>query len=224
MIKDERPILVIDDNTEQQLIYKKVLNKEGFTNLSEFSSADDFFNSLNKLKKSDKPFPEYDLILLDINMPGTDGIEACKKLKTLEKYKDTPIIILTGMIDDLTMTEAFNAGAHDYIKLPFSKIELLSRVKAALRLKREIDEKKFILEEKDELLSDLKDALENIKTLTGLIPICANCKNIRGDDGYWDQVEVYITKHSQAVFTHGICPSCAEKLYKEARDLKLKSK
>jgi hypothetical protein len=61
----------------------------------------------------------------------------------------------------------------------------------------------------------LQGALDNIRTLEGLLPMCANCKNIRDDDGYWQQVEVYIRNHSEAEFSHSICPSCAQKLYPE---------
>jgi len=59
----------------------------------------------------------------------------------------------------------------------------------------------------------LQGALDNIKTLEGLLPMCANCKNIRDDDGYWQQVEVYIRQHSKAQFSHSICPKCAHQLY-----------
>jgi hypothetical protein len=59
----------------------------------------------------------------------------------------------------------------------------------------------------------LKEALENIKTLEGLLPMCANCKNIRDDNGYWQQVEIYIRQHSKAEFSHSICPKCARQLY-----------
>jgi hypothetical protein len=61
----------------------------------------------------------------------------------------------------------------------------------------------------------LQEALDNIETLEGLLPICANCKNIRDDDGYWQQVEVYIRNNSKVEFSHSICPTCAQKLYPE---------
>lgn len=60
---------------------------------------------------------------------------------------------------------------------------------------------------------ELKEALKHIKTLSGLLPICSSCKNIRDDKGYWSQIERYISTHSQAEFTHSICPACAKKLY-----------
>jgi PAS domain S-box-containing protein len=68
-------------------------------------------------------------------------------------------------------------------------------------------------EEREKLIEELQTALENIKTLSGLIPICANCKKIRDDQGYWHDVAIYVRDHSEADFTHGICPDCAKKLY-----------
>lgn len=69
------------------------------------------------------------------------------------------------------------------------------------------------IEERDALLSELKTAMDNVKTLGGLIPICSSCKKIRDDAGYWNILETYLTKHSDAQFSHGICPDCAQKLY-----------
>ena len=68
-------------------------------------------------------------------------------------------------------------------------------------------------EEKDSLISELQKALNEVKTLRGFIPICASCKKIRDDEGYWQQVEDYISEHSDAVFSHGICQECEKKLY-----------
>ncbi|MDA8106474.1 MAG: PAS domain-containing protein [Nitrospiraceae bacterium] len=80
------------------------------------------------------------------------------------------------------------------------------------RLQREIAERKRAEMEKEWLIRELEDAFSNLKTLSGLLPICAWCKKIRDDGGYWKQVEAYIAEHSNAEFTHGICPDCAEKL------------
>ena len=71
----------------------------------------------------------------------------------------------------------------------------------------------------------LQETLEEVKTLSGLLPICANCKKIRDDDGYWNQIEGYIQKHSGAKFSHGICPQCTEDLYKDEKwyqDMKIR--
>ena len=69
--------------------------------------------------------------------------------------------------------------------------------------------------EREKLIKELREALNKVKTLSGLLPICANCKKIRDDRGYWNQIEAYIGKHSDARFSHGICPECARKLYPE---------
>ena len=78
---------------------------------------------------------------------------------------------------------------------------------------RDISKRKQIEEERDQLIKSLQDSLAKIKTLSGMLPICASCKNIRDDKGYWNQIETYIHNHSEAQFTHGICPECAKKLY-----------
>ena len=67
--------------------------------------------------------------------------------------------------------------------------------------------------EKSEAIKELHKALEEVKTLSGFLPICAACKKIRDDKGYWNQIEAYISEHSEAEFSHGICPECAKKLY-----------
>ena len=85
---------------------------------------------------------------------------------------------------------------------------------------RDISEHKRAEEERERLISKLQEALNNIKTLKGLLPICANCKKIRDDKGYWNQIEAYIKEHSDAEFSHSICPSCAEKLYGHYKNTK----
>ena len=80
---------------------------------------------------------------------------------------------------------------------------------------RNITERKQAEEERERLILELRDALSKLKTLSGMLPICASCKKIRNDEGYWEQVETYITDHSAAEFTHGLCPDCSKRLYPE---------
>lgn len=82
-------------------------------------------------------------------------------------------------------------------------------IKFHISLRQEMENKK------DALIIELKEALDEVKTLRGFLPICASCKKIRDDKGYWQQVESYISAHSEAVFSHGICPECAKRLYPE---------
>ncbi len=84
---------------------------------------------------------------------------------------------------------------------------------ANLAQQREIDERKRVEEEREKLIYELQEALNKVKTLSGLLPICASCKKVRDDSGYWNQIEVYIRDHSEADFSHSICPDCAKELY-----------
>ena len=109
-------------------------------------------------------------------------------------------------------------------KKPFEAVEVLQLASALTEKRRLHEEAKGQLERLERLVrertsalektnAELTEALGSVQTLSGLIPICAGCKKIRDDRGYWDQVESYITKHSDAKFTHGICPECSRKYY-----------
>ncbi|MFA4829300.1 MAG: PAS domain S-box protein [Thermodesulfovibrionales bacterium] len=94
------------------------------------------------------------------------------------------------------------------------------KVVASVTAFSDITERKKIEKEREELINELQDALAKVKQLSGMLPICASCKKIRDDKGYWNQIEVYIRDHSEAEFTHGLCPECAKKAYKELDELK----
>ena len=87
----------------------------------------------------------------------------------------------------------------------------LERINKEMQL--EMEERIRVQDEKDWLIMELKDAMSNVKTLGGLLPICASCKKIRDDKGYWNQIESYLRKHSELEFSHGVCPDCAKKIY-----------
>jgi PAS domain S-box-containing protein len=86
------------------------------------------------------------------------------------------------------------------------------------KIVRDISERKKLEREREMLIKQLQDAISNIRTLGGLIPICSNCKKIRDDKGYWNHLEKYLSEHSEATLSHGICPDCAKKLYPEVFD------
>ena len=92
-----------------------------------------------------------------------------------------------------------------------------------LAVKEDITARKQTEAERSQLIQELKNALANVKSLSGLLPICASCKKIRDDKGYWDQVESYVQKHSEATFTHGLCPDCIRKLYPDQAEAVLGS-
>jgi len=152
-----------------------------------------------------------DLILLDIMMPGMDGLEVCEKLKADTGTKDIPIIFLTARTDTESIVKGFEIGAADYVTKPFRQSELIARIKTHLELQNARDEQK-------RLIAELQKSLGEIKTLRGLIPICSFCKKIRNDENYWEQVEVYVGRHTGAQFSHSYCPSCMKKHYPEFYD------
>jgi PAS domain S-box-containing protein len=86
---------------------------------------------------------------------------------------------------------------------------------ALVGVAREISERKKFEHDREKMITELRDALSEVKALSGLLPICSSCKKIRDDQGYWTQVETYISKHSEAVFTHGLCPDCTKEYFPE---------
>ena len=207
-------ILIIDDSVDNRMLFKYILENAGYTDVLTAGSAHDAFKVLGMENPSEAD-SVVDLILMDIMMPEMDGIEACRQIKSVERLRDIPIIMVTARTEEKDIEDAFSVGAMDYITKPLRGIELLVRSRSALSLKKEIDRRKYREQELLNLNRELKNSIETIKTLRGLIPICANCKKIRDDKGYWNQIESYIQKHSEAEFSHGICPECARKLYPE---------
>jgi PleD family two-component response regulator len=156
-----------------------------------------------------------DLILLDIIMPDMDGFQVCERLKADERTRDIPIIFVSARWETEDKIKAFAMGGVDYVTKPFQAEEVLARVGTHLKLCHMQKQLKLQNEKLEQQNVWLQQALDSVKTLRGLIPICANCKKVRSDRGYWQQVEVYVQEHSDARFSHGICPDCMQELYSE---------
>jgi DNA-binding response OmpR family regulator len=173
-----------------------------------------------------------DLILLDVLMPELDGFEACRRLKADDSTQEIPVIFMTALTETADKVAGFVAGGVDYVTKPFQVEEVLARVKTHLalrklqqqleaqnvRLQQEIAERMRAEAEREQLIGQLQEALASIKTLRGLVPICAACKKIRDDSGYWNQLESYLLNHTEAQFSHGICPQCVRRLYPDLAD------
>jgi len=183
-------ILLIDDQPNNLKVLLSVLMENNF----EVHIAE---NGKQAFRVLDHYYP--DLILLDVMMPDIDGFEVCRRIKANKETAVIPVIFMTALdsIEDKIL--AFEAGGIDYIAKPFQQEEVLARVNIHLTMR------------KQQLA--LEQALAEVKKLSGILPICSFCKQIRTDDGYWQQVEQYVTEHSEAKFSHGLCPDCAKKYY-----------
>lgn len=205
-------ILIVDDSTENLLLLQSILQTGGYKDLLTAESATQAFKHLG-MEDSGANGTDVDLVLMDIQMPEINGIETCRRIKETERLRDIPIIMVTAVAQREKLQLAFAAGAMDYINKPVNKIELRTRVGSALKLKQEMDKRKAREAELKKRTEDLEQALKEVKVLRGFIPICASCKKIRNDRGYWQLVEAYIREHSEAEFSHGICPDCIKKFF-----------
>ena len=159
-----------------------------------------FEQSLKKIKQS-----KHHIYLIDYQLGEENGLDLLHS--AIASGCKAPIIMLTGKGDPSIDQTAMKYGAADYLNKHNLSAELLERtIRYALG-------RKLMKEKSDKLVTELQTALENVKKLSGLLPICSSCKKIRDDKGYWNEVEEFITEHSEADFSHGLCPGCAKKLY-----------
>jgi phosphoserine phosphatase RsbU/P len=148
------------------------------------------------------------MAILDWMMPGMDGPEICRKARAGVQTAGFYLILLSARDTRQDLLAGLEAGANDYLTKPFDQNELRARVGVGLR----------ILELQKKLANrviELELAMAQVKRLRGLLPICMYCKKIRNDSNYWQQVDSYIRDHSEAEFSHGICPDCYEKFVKD---------
>ena len=192
-------ILIAEDDTVSRHLLEATLAKWGY----EVISTTDGVQALDALSQPDAP----SLAVLDWMMPGLDGAEVCRRARSLGADRLLYIILLTAKGRKEDIVQGLTAGADDYIVKPFDRSELKARINAGERILR-------LQAELAARVKELELALANVKLLQGLLPICCYCKKIRNDQNYWQQVDTYIADHSEAQFTHGICPECREKIVK----------
>lgn len=191
---DNLSVLVVDDTRVNVDLLVLLLQKENYT----VRFAESGKEALQKIAATPP-----DLILLDIMMPQMDGYETCVRIKSNPLSKHIPIIFITALSETNDKIKGFQVGGVDFITKPFEVREVLARVKAHLT----IQHLNKTLAAKN---SELVKALEEVKSLQGIVPICSKCKKIRDDDGFWQRVEQYVSERTGAQFSHSYCPSCLQ--------------
>lgn len=195
-IEDKRHIkalIIEDDEGHAELICRFLSKAENIyfdTERAELmSSGIDFLGRKN-----------FDVILSDLGLPDSMGMETFEKLHS--RYPDIPMIVLTALDDENTALSALQSGAQDYlIKGQIDTSQLVRSIRYAI--------------ERQKLITELEKKHKEIKILQGLLPMCAWCRDIRDDKGYWQKLEAYIEEHTDSAFTHGICPKCMKKVNPE---------
>ena len=194
--------LIAEDDVTSRMLLERLLVKWGY----EMVVTCDGDQAWQVLQAEDAPR----LAILDWMMPGLDGVEVCRKVREQETRVPTYIIILTIRDSKKDIIEGLEAGANDYIAKPFHNDELRMRIAVAHR----VVELQAALAGR---IKELENALDHVKTLQGIVPICMHCHKIRNDQESWERLEKYITEHTGAEFSHGLCPECAEKFYGKSR-------
>ena len=145
---------------------------------------------------------------MDIKMPDMDGVETCRRIKATPAYGLTPIIVVTARSQTTFLQEAFDAGAADYVRKPIDQIELLARVKSALRLKEEIEARKNWELELTKTIAELDRALNDIDALHRMIPVCSSCKKAQPTRLSTSVLNDYIKSHPTTKFQDVVCSGC----------------
>ena len=189
-------ILMVDDRPENLLALERMLEDLDLDLLKASSGNEALGLMLEK---------DFALVLLDVQMPGMDGYEVAELMRQSEKAKHIPLVFLTAFDRDGQYAfKGYEAGAVDYLYKPIVPEILRSKVMVFANLHHQ--------------RAIIQQQLDEIKTLRGILPICSHCKKVRDDKGYWETIESYISAHSEAEFSHGLCPKCIEALYPESAD------
>lgn len=204
---DSIQVLVAEDDF---LVRKKtvhILKKNGYRVVGEAGTGQEAVDMAGSLKP--------DIILMDIKMPDLDGLEATRLLQ--ERYP-TPVVILSAHETMDLVAKASSVGAGAYLTKPLRADEVGRAIAIAIARHKDLLELIKLNQELTYKNHDLEQAMAEIKTLQGILPICSFCKKIRDDKGYWNQLEQYLSSHSKILFSHSVCNDCMEEHYPELSD------
>lgn len=196
-------VLIAEDDAVSRRILETLLQNWGYEVVTTLDGAE----AWQAMREPAAP----PLAILDVMMPGIDGLELCRQARKLSGPTPPYIILLTAKHGTRAIVDGIEAGADDYLTKPYDRDELRARVQVGVR----------IVELQTKLTARVKElelALEHVKQLQGILPICSYCKKIRDDQNYWQTVESYIADRSEAEFSHGICSACYETIVKKQLD------
>ncbi len=189
-------VLIAEDDPVSRYFLETTLGRWGY----DVSVAVDGKEAWRRLEGEDRPA----IAILDWMMPEIDGIEICRRLRSIETPTPVYIIMLTARSEKEDVIAGLQAGADDYVTKPFNRQELRARLNVGARI---VELQRSLAAR----VKQLEEALSQVKQLRGLLPICSYCKKIRDDQNYWQQVDSYISAHSDIEFSHSICPACFDK-------------
>jgi DNA-binding NarL/FixJ family response regulator len=191
-LKQAIRLLIIEDSPDDYFFLRRVL--ESSEEIDAILFHEERLESAIALARREP----MDVAIVDLSLPDSQGLETFIEFHA--RHPAIPTLIMTGHKDHALAFKAVQKGAQDYLfKGDPSSSAIIRTIRYAI--------------ERQHLMTKLKDALDHVKQLQGLLPICSACKMIRDDNGYWNSIESYIASHSEAQFTHSICPDCARKLY-----------
>ncbi|MDH3590248.1 MAG: response regulator transcription factor [Planctomycetota bacterium] len=194
-------VLIAEDEAVARRLLSAHLEKWGYDVVSTRDGAE----AWDRFQEDDR----IEIAVLDWNMPQLDGLELCRRMRDSAGDRALYILLCTANTAAEDLIRGLNAGADDYLRKPLHRGELRARLRVGLRtisLETALRER----------IAELRDALDHVKQLQGLIPICMHCKRMRTENQIWMMVERYLESRGDVVFSHGICDSCLSERYPES--------
>jgi sigma-B regulation protein RsbU (phosphoserine phosphatase) len=196
-------ILIADDDAVTARILEATLQRLGFEVITARDGAA-AWATLETLSGDALP----QLAVLDWMMPGMDGVEICRRLRSTPRFDLMYVVLLTSREGKEDLAVGLAAGANDYMTKPFDPIELEARIRVGERVVK-------LQTSLAGRVSELEEALSLVRRLQGLLPICAWCKMVRNETNYWENLDSYLISHTDISLTHGICPNCVGRMMDE---------
>jgi CheY-like chemotaxis protein len=190
-------VLVAEDHTATRYMLTSLLERHGY----EVEAVGEGDRAVEIMMEQEGPT----VALLDWMLPNRTGPEICRALRENPRHRFVYLIIVTARETVEDLAEAIDAGADDFVRKPYDPVEILARLRSGQR----IVELEHRLSSR---ISECEEAIDNIRRLKRLLPICMYCKKVRDDSEYWQEIEHYIHAQTGTDFSHGICPGCMQEV------------